>query len=98
MSICRFLAVAGAFAALAGFAAVVPANAAPQPGDPCSAPGASAGGALWCDMQAQLWISRGPATVGQPCSTLGDVRLASGENLAHCAQTGSGLVWVAGSR
>ncbi len=98
MSIRRTLAVAGALAAVAGYAAVPSANAAPGPGDSCSAPGTSSDGALSCDMQAGQWISQGRATVGQPCSTLGDVKLAGGENLAHCAQTGSGQVWVAGSR
>jgi hypothetical protein len=98
MSIRRTLAVAGALAAVAGYVAVPSANAAPKPGDSCSASDTSADSALWCDMQAGLWVSRGTATLGQPCSTPGDVRLAGGENLAHCAQTGSGQVWVAGSR
>jgi hypothetical protein len=98
MSIRRTVAVAGALAAVSCWVAAPAANAAPMPGDPCSAPVVSAGNAMWCDMQAGLWISRGSATPGQPCDTLGDVRLARGEDLAHCAQTGSGRVWVMGAR
>lgn len=99
MSSRRTLALAAALTALSSSVVIPTANAAPTPGSPCSTPGKSADGSLWCDMQAGLWVGSGPnATLGQPCSPLGDVRLASGENLAHCAQTGSGPVWVAGSR
>jgi hypothetical protein len=83
-----------ALAAAACCVAVPVANAAPNPGDQCSTP-VGGDGPMWCDMQAGIWISSGPAAVvGQPCSTPGDVRLANGENLAHCAQG----VWIAGSR
>jgi hypothetical protein len=101
MSIRRNLAVAGALAAVAGCVAVPAANAAPNPGDSCSTPGTSADGSLWCDMQAGVWLSNPlsvKVTLGQPCSTPGDVSLArggSGEDLARC---GSGGVWVPWSR
>lgn len=99
MSDRRTITLAAVLAALTSCVAVPVAHAAPDPGDPCSAPGTSADGSLWCDMQAGLWIGTGPrATLGQPCTRLGDVRLAGGENLAHCAETGSGPTWVAGSR
>jgi hypothetical protein len=94
MSIPRTLAVAVALAAVGGCLAAPAANAAPKPGDACS--NASTANGMWCDMQAGMWLSSGPsATVGQPCSTPGDVRLAGGENVARCAQVGSSQVWVA---
>jgi hypothetical protein len=94
MSVGRDLATATMLAAFAGCIVLPIANAAPNPGDQCSTP-VDRDGPMWCDMQAQIWLSNGPAAVvGQPCSTPGDVRLANGENIAHCAQG----VWVAGSR
>ena len=76
------------------------ASAAPTvtPGDPCSNNAAAPDDSLWCDMQAGTWLSKGHATVGQPCTSVGDVRLANGESLAHCAPSGGGLVWEPGSR
>jgi hypothetical protein len=101
MSSRRTVAAAAAFAALASCVALPAANAAPNPGDPCSTPAPRTSvddGSLWCDMQAGVWLSNGPSvTVGQPCSRPGDVRLArggSGEDIAHCA----GGVWVLGLR
>jgi hypothetical protein len=94
MSIRRALATTAALAAVAGCIAVPVANAAPHPGDACSTP-VDGNGPMWCDMQAGIWLSNGPAAIlGQPCSTPGDVRLASGEDVAHCANG----VWVAGMR
>lgn len=95
------LACVSAIATVACGVAAPAANAAPNPGDPCSTPGKSAAGSLWCDMQAGIWLSNPlsvKVTLGQPCSNPGDVSLAtggSGENLARC---GSGGVWEPWSR
>lgn len=74
------------------------ASAAPseQPGAPCSVPGAtSADGTLTCSGQAEIWMHRGLPIVepGQPCTTLGDVTYARGEQVVTCRPSGSGLAW-----
>jgi hypothetical protein len=94
--------VATAMLVVVGGAAVATASATPpsvKPGESCSGPATAPDGNLWCDMQAGMWLSNGPrANLGQPCALVGDVRLAGGEDLAHCAQTGAGLAWEPGPR
>jgi hypothetical protein len=99
MLVYRFVGVAAAALVAIGVAGVPTTAAAPatvKPGDPCQANSSQPDG-MWCDMQAGRWLSKGPkAALGQPCSPTGDVRLANGEDVAHCAQTSAGAVWRPG--